>query len=177
MAQILAQRATPVISDHPIRSTCDVRNDFRRNERKKVKLPFQLWLTAVICKSSRSRHNRRYSRVAFQVSSVQEEASELLPVYSATSLASYLQSDFSTWMDRLAVECPDHPLCAKVSHLQIFECFRRQGLDVENTLLQWIQQEHPEWTLLSLADTRKVSGDWRSAAAQQTLQALEDEVR
>lgn len=123
-------------------------------------------------------------RVAVQCSKlpsgVEDKDIEQLPVYSATSFATYLQSDFCIWMDRLAAECPDHPLCAKMRDPLGLEYFRKLGLDVEEALMVWIRCQHPEWTFLDLhvsaEDAWKYGGDWRWAAAQQTLKALKSEV-
>jgi len=125
-------------------------------------------------------------RVAVQLSKslpsgVEEKEIEQLPVYSATSFATYLQSDFCVWMDRLAAECPDHPLCAKMGDPRGLQYFWKLGLDVEEALIEWIRCQHPEWTFLDLhisaEDAWKCGDrDWRSAAAQQTLKALDAEV-
>lgn len=84
-------------------------------------------------------------------------------------------------MDRLAAECPDHPLCAKMGDPRGLQYFWKLGLDVEEALIEWIRCQHPEWTFLDLhisaEDAWKCGDrDWRSAAAQQTLKALDAEV-
>lgn len=146
-----------------------------------------LLCTAVLWKRRSQRCRAVRVRLAVQLSKslpsgVEEKEIEQLPVYSATSFATYLQSDFCIWMDRLAAECPDHPLCAKMGDPRGLQYFWKLGLDVEEALIEWIRCQHPEWTFLDLhlsaEDAWKCGDcDWRSAAAQQTLKALDAEVR
>ncbi|CAK9093260.1 unnamed protein product [Durusdinium trenchii] len=97
--------------------------------------------------------------------------------YSATSFATYLRSDFAAWMDRLKKECPDHPWCLKETQGGLAEVFIKQGLVVEERLLQWFRTAHPEWRILDLStwtdDLHRKEPNWREIASNHTLEVLE----
>ncbi|CAJ1460986.1 unnamed protein product [Effrenium voratum] len=132
-------------------------------------LPTYLCIAAV-SRPGRSRMGRKQAQTKVQVPS--QDSAE---VYSATSFAVFIQSDFLAWMARLEKECPWHPLCKLKKPLTSL-MFAQKGEEVESKLLEWIRTEHSEWTLVDLkgcffSDINKCT-NWREKAAEKTVEAL-----